>query len=112
MIVAGSPSYSAVGMTPNSPLPAWKTTMQTIRAVARLQPRAWAFERDCDIVPAPVWRRGPSPPDWRPMRPGLGRDHRGGAASTPHARVENPSRVDRTRPDTGPRIGPNRHIVE
>src|SRR3546814_7490042 len=63
MIVAGSPSYSAVGMTPNSPLPAWKTTMQTIRVVARLQPRAWAFERDCDIVPAPVWRRGPSPPD-------------------------------------------------
>jgi hypothetical protein len=35
----GSPSYSADGMTPNSPLPARKTVMQTIR-VARFQ--AWA----------------------------------------------------------------------
>src|SRR3546814_3208623 len=71
-------------------------------------PGAWAFGTDCDIVPAPVWRRRPSPPSRRPMRPGLGRDHRGGAASRPHARVADPSRVDRTRPGTGPRIAPMR----
>src|SRR3546814_15298839 len=58
MIVAGSPSYSAVGMTPNSPLPAWKTTMQTIRVVARLQPRAWAFERDCRSEERRVGKEG------------------------------------------------------
>jgi hypothetical protein len=40
MIVAGSPSYSAVGMTPYSPLPAWKTVIQTINVMARFQPRA------------------------------------------------------------------------
>src|SRR3546814_4460735 len=49
-------------MTPNSD-PALKRVTQTMRVFARLQALRWA--RESDIVPAPVWRRGPSPLDRR-----------------------------------------------
>jgi len=38
--ISGSPSYSAVVMTPKSSSPARKTTTQVMRVVARLQPQA------------------------------------------------------------------------
>ncbi len=48
------------------------------------------------------------PLDRRPMCSAQGRNHRGGGASRPHARVADPLRVDGVRPWVGPRIAPMR----